>query len=80
MALAGQRKLIRIPTPTGPAYRAYDLAADPAESVDRFDASSDYALAADLAAWSAAAATPPSAAKQLPKTVTRELRSLGYLE
>jgi arylsulfatase A-like enzyme len=38
MALAGQRKLIRIPTPTGPAYRAYDLAADPAEAVDRFDA------------------------------------------
>ena len=80
MALAGQRKLIRIPTPTGAAYRAYDLAADPAEAVDRFDASSDHALAADLSAWSAAAATPPSAAKQLPKTVTRELRSLGYLE
>jgi choline-sulfatase len=80
MALTGQRKLIRIPTPTGPTYRAYDLGADPAESVDRFDAGDDHALAADLSAWSASAVTRPSAPTQLPKTVTRELRSLGYLE
>jgi arylsulfatase A-like enzyme len=80
MALVGQRKLIRFPTASGIEHRAYDLAADPAETVDRFDAHTDAELVADLAAWSAAAASAPSASTDLPKTVTRELRSLGYLE
>jgi len=80
MALAGRRKLIRVPTPSGTEYRAYDLSADPGELVDRFDADIDGVLATKLDAWSAEAARPTGASVALPKTVTRELRALGYLE
>ena len=82
MALVAQRKLIRMPTPIGPVYRAYDLVADPAETVDVFDANRDRALVTDLDAWSAAAdpAIAPAPAEKLSKPLTRELRELGYLD
>lgn len=80
MALAGSRKLIRIPTPHGPKYEAYDLAVDRGETVNRFDPSADRELVAELDVWSASAAAPPAAAAPLPNSVKRELRALGYLE
>ena len=80
MALTGQRKVIRIPTPSGLTYRAYDLANDPAESIDRFDASIDRARASALDTWSVAATSAQRAPMELPKPLARELRELGYLE
>ena len=80
MALTGQRKVIRIPTPSGLTYRAYDLANDPAERIDRFDASIDRARASALDTWSVAATSAQRAPMELPKPLARELRELGYLE
>jgi arylsulfatase A-like enzyme len=80
MALRRDRKLIRIPTPAGHTYRAYDLGNDAAESIDRFDASVDHAAAAALDAWSATAQGSPGNLPALPKPLIRELRELGYLQ
>jgi arylsulfatase A-like enzyme len=80
MALVGRRKLIRLPTPSGTAYRAYDLREDPEEKVDRFAANLDRASAADLDAWSVSALPPETLSHGIPKAFARELRELGYLE
>ena len=80
MALSGHRKLIRMPTPSGTSYRAYDLTEDLTETVDRFAADTDRALAADLDAWSISATALRSNPLEIPKRHARELRELGYLQ
>jgi len=77
------RKLIRLPTRSGPRYQAYDLAADPAESTDRYDSERDAALVALLEQWTAAAVPAPkstAASDPISKPLADELRELGYLD
>jgi choline-sulfatase len=84
MALAGSKKLIRIPRRKGVAWESYDLARDPREERPApSDASRK--LAADLGAWMREmhAARPPEAKAPPPDQQRRDdesLRSLGYLE
>jgi arylsulfatase A-like enzyme len=81
-AVAGERKLIRVPTPEGPRYRAYDLRADPDETADRFDPALDASLVSALEAWtkSAIPSRADSTRSRPRDDVTRELEELGYLD
>jgi arylsulfatase A-like enzyme len=77
------RKVIRIPTPDGVRYEAYDLESDPGELRDTFDPQTDATLARRLDRWFDAqlatevASEPPGRADA---RTQRELRELGYLE
>jgi arylsulfatase A-like enzyme len=81
-AIAGQRKLIRVPTPEGPQYRAYDLRTDLEEIEDRFDPALDAPLVSALDAWtkSAIPSRADSTQSRPRDDLTRELEELGYLD
>ena len=87
MALTGTRKFLRIPTAAGTVFETYDLSTDPDElaNLAATEAGRCEALAAELAAWSAAmdvarpaVATQARSRKQ--RHDTKTLRSLGYLQ
>jgi arylsulfatase A-like enzyme len=81
-AVAGERKLIRVPTPDGPRYRAYDLRADPDETTDRFDPALDASLVGALDEWTEnAIPSRTDSTRSRPRDdMTRELEELGYLD
>jgi arylsulfatase A-like enzyme len=81
-ALFGDRKLIRVPTAKVPRYHAFDLRADPAETVDRFDLLLDAQRIRTLDEWTKNAVPARlSTTRSEPRDeVTRELEELGYLD
>lgn len=85
-ARSGHLKVLRIPTPAGPRWEAYDLADDPAERKDIHPSDRHAGLSARLEAWieemrEVREARAPREPNPPPDRRTRrELRALGYLD
>jgi hypothetical protein len=84
---SGERKLVRYGSPDGIRHELYDLAADPREQTNLFDAAPGAAEpllslleAHDRERARAGAATAPDAFPALDPDREAKLRALGYVE
>jgi hypothetical protein len=91
VAQIGAQKIIRYPGSEGPIYAYFDLAVDPLEQVDRYDASNervrslkraidDYAERMAAARKSPASENKPEGLERLDPDQIQKLRALGYIE
>jgi arylsulfatase A-like enzyme len=84
MVRRGSTKLLRIPSPQGTRWRAYDLDADPHEAEDVFEAPRHDALRTALERWSSEMDAARQVQRRPPvafdERTREELRELGYLD